>query len=86
MSCVLLAGGRKWHSCLSGRIGQDNSYLLGWYNAIAERYETTAVLDLILEAPGEPEVPHFIILDEMNIAKGGTLFLGFLERHGKQVD
>ena len=76
---VRATGGRAKTAFVSVRPDwTDNSYLLGWYNAIAERYETTAVLDLILEAPGEPEVPHFIILDEMNIAKVEHYFSDFL--------
>ncbi len=72
-------GGRARKAFVSVRPDwTDNSYLLGWYNAIAERYETTAVLDLILEASGEPEIPHFIILDEMNIAKVEHYFSDFL--------
>lgn len=54
----------------------DNSHLLGWYNAIAERYEATPVLDLLIRASDAPAIPHFIILDEMNI---------LLELHGEQV-
>ncbi len=56
----------------------DNSYLLGWYNAIAEGYETTPVLGLIMAAEGKRDVPHFIILDEMNIAKVEHYFSDFL--------
>jgi hypothetical protein len=56
----------------------DNSYLLGWYNAIAEQYETTPVLKLIIAADSHPDVPHFIILDEMNIAKVEHYFSDFL--------
>lgn len=56
----------------------DNSHLLGWYNAIAERYERTPVLQLLMEASGTPSVPHFIILDEMNIAKVEHYFSDFL--------
>lgn len=76
---VRATGGRAKKAFVSVRPDwTDNSYLLGWYNAIAERYETTAVLDLILEASGEPEIPHFIILDEMNIAKVEHYFSDFL--------
>ncbi|NLY29904.1 MAG: hypothetical protein GX047_04660 [Firmicutes bacterium] len=56
----------------------DNSHLLGWYNAIAERYERTPVLELLLDASDVPDVPHFIILDEMNIAKVEHYFSDFL--------
>ncbi|MEA4883280.1 MAG: hypothetical protein VB144_06435 [Clostridia bacterium] len=56
----------------------DNSHLLGWYNAIAERYEVTPVLDLLMKASGAPSAPHFIILDEMNIAKVEHYFSDFL--------
>ena len=56
----------------------DNSSLLGWYNAIAERYEITPVLSLLMRASGQAAVPHFLILDEMNIAKVEHYFSDFL--------
>jgi 5-methylcytosine-specific restriction protein B len=56
----------------------DNSHLLGWYNAISEQYEATPVLRLIGRASDTPEKPHFIILDEMNIARVEHYFSDFL--------
>lgn len=56
----------------------DNSHLLGWYNAITERYEKTPVLETIIRAADAPKHPHFIILDEMNIARVEHYFSDFL--------
>lgn len=56
----------------------DNSHLLGWYNAISELYERTPVLETIIRAADMPQHPHFIILDEMNIAKVEHYFSDFL--------
>lgn len=56
----------------------DNSHLLGWYNAISNQYETTQLLKLLMDASDASAQPHFIILDEMNIAKVEHYFSDFL--------
>ena len=52
--------------------------LLGYYNPIEGRYHPTQFLLALLEAAREPEVPHFICLDEMNLARVEYYFADFL--------
>jgi 5-methylcytosine-specific restriction endonuclease McrBC GTP-binding regulatory subunit McrB len=56
----------------------DNKGLLGYYNILDETYHSTALLDLLLAASEEPAKPHFVILDEMNLAKVEHYFSDFL--------
>ena len=56
----------------------DNKGLLGYYNILDEKYYSTKVLDLLLEAQDHPDKPYFIILDEMNLAKVEHYFSDFL--------
>lgn len=52
--------------------------LLGYYNPIERRYQPTPFLLALLAAESEPDVPHFICLDEMNIARVEHYFADFL--------
>jgi 5-methylcytosine-specific restriction endonuclease McrBC GTP-binding regulatory subunit McrB len=56
----------------------DNKGLLGYYNILDEKYHSTKVLDLLLEAQDHPGKPYFVILDEMNLAKVEHYFSDFL--------
>ena len=56
----------------------DNKGLLGFYNILDQKYHSTPLLDLLLNALEEPEEPHFVILDEMNLAKVEQYFSDFL--------
>lgn len=56
----------------------DNKGILGYYNILDETYHSTKILDLIFEAQHHPEIPYFIILDEMNLAKVEHYFSDFL--------
>lgn len=56
----------------------DNKGLLGYYNLLDEKYHTTPLLSLLLEAEEHPEKPYFVILDEMNLAKVEQYFSDFL--------
>ena len=56
----------------------DNKGLLGYYNMLDERYHSSRLLDLLLEAVTHPEKPYFVILDEMNLAKVEHYFSDFL--------
>lgn len=56
----------------------DNKGLLGYYNILDEKYHSTKVLDLLLEAREHPGKPYFVILDEMNLAKVEHYFSDFL--------
>lgn len=56
----------------------DNKGLLGFYNILDQKYHSTPLLDLLLNARKSPEKPHFVILDEMNLAKVEQYFSDFL--------
>ncbi len=56
----------------------DNKGLLGYYNILDEKYHSTRLLDLLLDAIAHPEKPFFVILDEMNLAKVEHYFSDFL--------
>ena len=56
----------------------DNKGLFGYYNILDEKYHSTKVLDLLLEAQEHPGKPYFVILDEMNLAKVEHYFSDFL--------
>lgn len=52
--------------------------LLGYYNPIEGRYHPSQFLLALLDAARDPEVPHFICLDEMNLARVEYYFADFL--------
>lgn len=52
--------------------------LLGYYNPIEQRFQTTPFLQALLTAAREPDAPHFILLDEMNLARVEHYFADFL--------
>ncbi|WP_346796320.1 AAA family ATPase [Halomonas sp. Bachu 37] len=52
--------------------------LLGYYNPIEQRYQPSQFLLALLDAVREPEIPHFICLDEMNLARVEYYFADFL--------
>jgi 5-methylcytosine-specific restriction enzyme B len=56
----------------------DNKGLLGYYNLLDEKYHTTPVLNLLIDAEKNPDKPYFVILDEMNLAKVEQYFSDFL--------
>jgi 5-methylcytosine-specific restriction endonuclease McrBC GTP-binding regulatory subunit McrB len=56
----------------------DNKGMLGYYNILDEKYHSTKILDLLIEAKANPEKPYFVILDEMNLAKVEHYFSDFL--------
>ncbi len=65
----------------------DNQALLGFYNPILQRYEATPALVLILRALKAEQAaaagntvapPHFLVLDEMNLARVEHYFSDFL--------
>ena len=58
----------------------DNKGLIGYYNLLDEKYHANPVLRLVIEA-GKNEnkgKPHFVIFDEMNLAKVEQYFSDFL--------
>jgi hypothetical protein len=52
--------------------------LLGYYNPIQRSYQATPFLLALQAASKEPEIPHFICLDEMNLARVEHYFADFL--------
>ena len=52
--------------------------LLGYYNPIERCYQATPFLKALQAAAREPDVPHFICLDEMNLARVEHYFADFL--------
>jgi 5-methylcytosine-specific restriction enzyme B len=56
----------------------DNRDLLGFYNVLTEQYEATDLLRVLLRAADAPDKLHFVILDEMNLAKVEYYFADFL--------
>ena len=56
----------------------DKKGLLGFFNILDEKYSAPPALRVMLSARDNPEIPHFIILDEMNLAKVEHYFSDFL--------
>lgn len=56
----------------------DQKGLLGYFNILDEKYHSTKVLDLLLNAAEEKDEPFFVVLDEMNLAKVEHYFSDFL--------
>ena len=56
----------------------DNKGLLGFYNILDQKYHSTPLLKLIQHAEKNLGKPHFVILDEMNLAKVEYYFSDFL--------
>lgn len=61
----------------------DNRNVLGFVNHLhtddeGPRYQSTPILDLLLRADKDPEVPYFLILDEMNLSHVERYFADFL--------
>lgn len=64
----------------------DNRHVLGFVNHLrddgtdAKRpiYQTTPILDLLLEAAENKDIPYFLILDEMNLSHVERYFADFL--------
>lgn len=69
---------RNWLIVPVGADWTDNTKMLGFYNPLEERYVSTPTLDFILQACKNPGVPHFLILDEMNLSHVERYFSDFL--------
>ena len=52
--------------------------LLGYYNPVEQNYLSTPFLTALIDAKNNPQVPHFICLDEMNLARVEYYFADFL--------
>lgn len=75
-------GERNWLIVPVGADWTDNTKILGFYNPLAEngtgKYEKTGILKLIERANANPDVPYFVILDEMNLSHVERYFSDFL--------
>ncbi|MEN8775099.1 MAG: hypothetical protein ABF379_16905 [Akkermansiaceae bacterium] len=61
----------------------DNRSVLGFVNHLnadkdGPRYQSTPILDLLLRATNDTDVPYFLILDEMNLSHVERYFADFL--------
>lgn len=56
----------------------DNTKILGFYNPLKKEYQTTPIVEFILLANKNPEIPFFLILDEMNLSHVERYFSDFL--------
>jgi len=54
--------------------------LLGYYNPLEKKYLSTSFLDALIEAQQHPDIPYFICLDEMNLARVEYYFADFLSK------
>jgi len=54
--------------------------LLGYYNPLEKKYLATPFLEALIEAKQHPEIPYFICLDEMNLARVEYYFADFLSK------
>lgn len=71
--------GMKNHLLLPvGADWTDNTKILGFYNPLRKEYQSTPVLDFILLAEQNPDIPFFLILDEMNLSHVERYFSDFL--------
>ena len=52
--------------------------MLGYHNPLTGEYVGTDLLRVLLRAHAHPDEPHFVILDEMNLAKVEYYFSDFL--------
>ena len=55
----------------------DNTNIIGYFNAITEKYQSTPAYDLIIKAQ-KNKMPYFLILDEMNLSHVERYFADFL--------
>ena len=54
--------------------------LLGYYNPLEKKYLATPFLEALIEAKQNPDIPYFICLDEMNLARVEYYFADFLSK------
>jgi energy-coupling factor transporter ATP-binding protein EcfA2 len=54
--------------------------LQGYYNPLQKTYLSTPFLEALIEATQNPDIPYFICLDEMNLARVEYYFAEFLSK------
>ncbi len=62
----------------------DNTKILGFYNPLADnghgKYEKTPIIEFIERAGENPDIPFFLVLDEMNLSHVERYFSDFLSK------
>lgn len=75
-------GEKNWLIIPVGADWTDNAKVLGFFNPLANdgkgKYEKTGIVKLIEQANIHPNIPYFIILDEMNLSHVERYFSDFL--------
>lgn len=74
----IIDGKKNWLIVPVGADWTDNTKMIGFYNPLEERYISTPILEFILQAIKNPDVPYFLILDEMNLSHVERYFADFL--------
>ena len=64
----------------------DRTELFGFFNPLEGVYSCTPLLKFIQQAAENPTVPHFLILDEMNLSKVEHYFSDFLSCLESRID
>ena len=64
----------------------DRTELFGFFNPLEDVYSCTPLIKFIQQAADNPSVPHFLILDEMNLSKVEYYFSDFLSCLESRID
>lgn len=82
MEVIFEEGEKNWLSVPVGADWTDNTKIMGFFNPIANEgkgeYEETDIIKLIKRANENPDIPFFLILDEMNLSHVERYFSDFL--------
>ena len=82
LEVIDINGEKNWLIVPVGADWTDNARVLGFYNPLADngvgKYEKTGIIKLIERANDNPEIPYFLILDEMNLSHVERYFSDFL--------
>ena len=82
LEVIDINGEKNWLIVPVGADRTDNARVLGFYNPLADngvgKYEKTGIIKLIERANDNPEIPYFLILDEMNLSHVERYFSDFL--------
>lgn len=82
LEVIDINGEKNWLIVPVGADWTDNARVLGFYNPLADngvgKYEKTGIIKLIERANNNPEIPYFLILDEMNLSHVERYFSDFL--------
>lgn len=56
----------------------DETWLIGYWNPLLSQYESTEVLKFLFQSNNHPDIPYFLLLDEMNLSRIENYFSEFL--------